>query len=261
MQTSIIQNVLLTLAGNRVRAGKPLRNFWPDASIFVFTRGCRFIDSNGVQIAPDPNAWLDKIARNSGGLRLHCVWRGADDWQLSGLANQGARWIVETTGESCSELWEMSEEIAAEEAADRKDWINDFTRIETGWCKPPVPQPGVAEMTARVHAVTAEAVAFAHEMKITNFEALFRDALVVLDKGGPAQRNRIDALLLSDLAPEARRLYDGASAAWQFGGMGAWNDAVFDGEVEKRFEALTDRLYRTLCTAIATAANSTYPAR
>jgi hypothetical protein len=260
MQSSLIQNVLLTLAGNRVRAGKPLQNFWPDASIFVFTRSCRFVDAKGTEIAPDPNAWLDRIARRSRGLRLRWATRGADDWLFSGMANQGARWMVETAGESCSDLWELSEAVSEREAADRKDWVDVYTRVETGWCKPPAPQPSVAEMTARVRAAISEAAAFAHEMGITNFEGLYRDALHALDQGGPAEPALIDALLLSDLAPDARRLYDGACAAWQFGGMGSWNDLVFDGATQTRFETLTDRLYRTLCAAIAAAANSTAPA-
>ncbi|HEX4303889.1 MAG TPA: hypothetical protein VHZ78_13915 [Rhizomicrobium sp.] len=261
MQISVIQNALLTLAGNRLLAGKPLRKFWPDASIFVFTQSCRFVDARGAEIAADPNIWLDRIARRSRGLRLHWIARGPDDWLSSGMANQGARWIVETASESCSDLWELTEVIAAREAADRKDWISLYTRIETGWCKPWTPQPGVAEMTAQVLAVTTEAAAFAHEMKITNFETLYRDALHILEHGGPAERTPLDAMLLADLTPEARRLYDGANAAWQFGGMGSWNDFVFDGAVRERYEALTERLYRTLCTAIATAANSTCPAR
>ncbi len=261
MQMSIIQNVLLTLAGNRVRAGKPLRNFWPDASIFVFTRSCRFVDAKGSEIAKDPNDWLDRIARHSRGLRLHWITRGSDDWLLSGMANQGARWIVETAGESCSDLWELSEDIAETERQDRKDWILVYTRIETGWCKPPAPQPSVAEMTAKVRDAVTEAAAFAHDMKITNFEALYGDALHALDHSGPAEREHIDALLLADLTLDARRLYAGANAAWQFGGMGSWNDFVFDGAVEKRYEAITDRLYCTLCTAIATAVSSSFPAR
>lgn len=260
MQMSVIQNVLLTLAGNRVRAGKPLEKFWPDASIFVFTQSCRFVDTRGAEVAPDPNAWLDRIARRSRGVRLHGITRGKDDWLLSGMANQGARWLVETVGDSCSDLWELSEEVDERNENARKNWVHVYTRVETGWCKPFAPQPSVAEMTAEVRAATTEAAAFAHENEITNFESLYRDALLVLDHGGPAERERIDALLLADLTPEARRLYDGANAAWQFGGMGSWNDFVFDGAIQTRYEALTDRLYRSLCNAVAVAANSTYPA-
>ena len=49
-----------------------------------------------------------------------------------------------------------------------------------------------------------------------------------------------------------------ALGGWNFGGMGSWNDYSFEGEMNRRYEQLTQELFDRLCEALVAVANTTF---
>jgi hypothetical protein len=84
-----------------------------------------------------------------------------------------------------------------------------------------------------------------------NWEAIFTNALFILDSEGESH------VSISALLPEgayshrARRLMAAASESWVFGGMGSWNDTG-GGE---GYSKVSDGLYAAMIDAIITATN------
>jgi len=84
-----------------------------------------------------------------------------------------------------------------------------------------------------------------------NWEAIFTNALYILDSEGESHVH-INALLPEGAySHRARRLMAAASEAWVFGGMGSWNDI---GGVAG-YEKVSDGLYTAMIDAIITATN------
>ncbi|MGD2073289.1 MAG: hypothetical protein PVG65_07385, partial [Candidatus Thorarchaeota archaeon] len=67
---------------------------------------------------------------------------------------------------------------------------------------------------------------------------------------------------LEDYLPDgfdlrAYQLIKASSAGWLFGGMGSWNDLVFDeGSVDERYDEVSNNLYYAICNAVVVATNS-----
>ena len=58
------------------------------------------------------------------------------------------------------------------------------------------------------------------------------------------------------LAPTAERMLAACQKAWVFGGMGARNDMMFDGEEQHEYERFSELLFNATTFAILAAANS-----
>lgn len=56
---------------------------------------------------------------------------------------------------------------------------------------------------------------------------------------------------------EAATLLDACQKAWVFGCMGSWNDMGFDGENQKTYDRVSERLFQAVNVAIEQAATST----
>jgi hypothetical protein len=98
---------------------------------------------------------------------------------------------------------------------------------------------------------------FARIRKLDNFAKAFESGLSRLDAQDP-----YEGLFHNDIAPlgflplPANQLLAAAQAAWVFGGMGSWNDAMYSGNHEKQYEAVSQELYEALNVSIVAAANS-----
>ncbi|MBL4620532.1 MAG: hypothetical protein JKX88_10605, partial [Marinicaulis sp.] len=60
------------------------------------------------------------------------------------------------------------------------------------------------------------------------------------------------------LTPDAHKLLSAVSAAWVFGGMGSWNDAVYGPEHDEEYSHVSADLYIALQDAIVAVVNSTF---
>ena len=101
---------------------------------------------------------------------------------------------------------------------------------------------------------------FAHSQRLDEFAKAFESGLARLSSETP-----YDDLYHPDVAPlrllplSAHQLLGAAQAAWVFGGMGSWNDMTFKGDLQARYDELSERLYQLLNRAVVAAANSGIP--
>lgn len=260
MQMNIHVALSLTAAANATIAGRDIGPYWPGDPNFVFTRSFTFQDkSSGAMLAKDPNRWLESLKNNVQGVWLHCVKRNENDMMENAFANGGRRWILETVNPGGSELWEGNDFVSDRRAADDKIWSTIYWRIATGSHQQrPVPR-SIAKISADLAETLGKVAAFADEVGLDNFAKLYRDALAVLETGKPeAPRPYDDFPTFARLAPDAAALYQAAVGGWQFGGMGAWNDASFEGGSNDRYQRLTRELFERLCEALVAVANTTF---
>jgi len=104
-----------------------------------------------------------------------------------------------------------------------------------------------------------EVRAFSAKVKTDWFTKCFDDALDTLaSKGSSRHGYHQDIAPKGFLTSESAMLLDACQKAWVFGGMGSWNDLGFEGEDQKTYERVSERLFQTVNAAIEQAATSTF---
>jgi hypothetical protein len=175
------------------------------------------------------------------------------------MVGGGQRWLIETVGETTSELWEPFERVGDQKDPKQKIWLCTHIRQSSS-----VPR---AELDADVAALPLEtAVAnfraalvsiegFARKERYDNFADIFRDAISEIDGKGPETNDRrSDHARFTAFGPRELAIIDAAGRSWVFGGMGSWNDLPGGPE----YDDVSQSLYDTLNDVIAALANSTF---
>jgi hypothetical protein len=262
---SILRDVHLVVAGNLAAAHRPYAQPWPNDPVFVFDRSCTFVDADGKGLAIDPNQWLSRFAAASYGVQLH--WAPGDDklpdWLVSGLANAGTRWTIGTVNDAGSDLWQGTDLVNEKDPPDDKTWRAVYRRVMHASRVPLPPLQPLVGAIASLKRALDNIIAFNNRMggggNDDPFGTSFREARTLLD--APFSSKLDTMYFATELPWEPARLLAAARAAWVFGGMGAWNDRVYDPPVKQDFERVTEALYRAICDAATAAANSTFPIR
>jgi hypothetical protein len=113
-----------------------------------------------------------------------------------------------------------------------------------------------AEADERLRMALEAATAFCQAAHLDYWGQWFAEAAVLRHSPEPAIPYHPDLLPAERYTAEARRLLACACKAWVFGGMGTWNDLVFEeASLEERCDRLTPELFEAVVTAIASAAN------
>ena len=106
MQGPIAQALALVCVGNAVLRGRGAGRFWPDCSVFRFSKACDFRRVEGEQdelIAAEPHMWFEVLrAHNIEGLRLHHAPRPrapnqtipVEDRMMVGFVGGGPAWPI-----------------------------------------------------------------------------------------------------------------------------------------------------------------------
>jgi hypothetical protein len=279
VQGTIAQIIALTTYGNAFLSGSPRfepHAFFPANSTFSFCEHVRFVElkpkKDGREesaYASDPPEWFGRLKRDGvTGLRMvYGSSKGAmlgdkiiSDRMLVGFVGGGGRWLIEAMKPEGSDFWEGRWEVGDREREDRKIWRVDYGRVAKN--QPATDPPAMdAEALKSRFAATLEAIGnFARKQKMEGFAKAFEAGLAQLNSGNPGK-----GVYHDDLAPDralplyAAQLLEAAQASWVFGGMGSWNDVIFDGEDQVLYERLSEDLYQLLNAAIVTAANASAP--
>ena len=268
MRGSIAQVAALTIFGNDALLGRPRKSFWPDSSVFQFCNSVTFLAADGLldaiatrRIATDPARWIDGLAKAQAvRLRLHHVARNdprVSDRMSEVWVGGGGRWVIEAMREWDSDVWESEWRIGNEPGPAGRPWRVEYRRLERRRAHLPFRPRGLPEICIDLEAALTAIESFAIGQDLKVFAGSFRVALNALSAEDPAPTEGYPDLVLSSGAPlEARRLLIAVQRAWVFGGMGSWNDHVFEGTQNQQYETLTDRLYALLIEAICGAVNS-----
>jgi hypothetical protein len=261
MQGSIAQIMALTIAGNAAAGGRDVSSFWPNASVFRFTKRCSFVDSSGTILEADPNAWLATTRSQCFGAMLHALQRNlskTNDRENVGFVGGGPRWIMTTLEPNGTLLWEGRDRVSDKDDPERKIWTTDYVMLTERLPELRQSTKSVAEISTALRNTLREIADFAHEIQSDYFEGCFRNAIVSLSSDDP-----LNGLYHADIAALGRfplqtaRLFSATQHGWVFGAMGSWNDMAPD---DPRYAPLSDKLFDEMVEAATVIANSTFPA-
>lgn len=100
------------------------------------------------------------------------------------------------------------------------------------------------------------AVQFAHHARLTSWPELLEGAYGQLQSAVPQYRYHPDMLPVEGYRLEARQLLAAGESAWVFGGMGSWNDFLFDRALLDEYRRATNLLYSAVVNGIVAATNA-----
>jgi hypothetical protein len=268
MQTSIAQMVALTCYGNAAIRGLKLPRFFPGNSTCQFCEFVTFIaggreeggEAQTATLAKSPDEWIGGLARRGiVGLKLHQRAQddaGISDRNSSAFVGGGRLWSIEGLRRDwTSEFWLNKWEVGDRNAPDQNIWRITYGLCEVSTTVPMTLRP-LDGIVADLRLALTEILAFAEANGCGNFTPSFSDALRALDEPRADIGYYKDLFPGGTLADAAQSLLKAAMSAWVFGGMGSWNDMGFEGETQKEYDRVSDRLFDLLNDAIEAAATS-----
>lgn len=266
MQGNVIQALALTTVGNFCLRGGEAAGFWPDASVFRWTKQVEFVCARGGDVyepaAADPLAWFDYLrSRGCRGLRLHngpmrqaAKLGHIEERMLVGFVGGGPRWLIEAVGGERAELWEGFDRLGERSDPARKIWLTTYVMGSQT-----TPQDhadcDVSGAARELASVLTAIEPFAREIGAAAFAEIFAAARATLTEGDGED---FDFAALTTLSPQARRLLAAGAQAWVFGAMGSWNDFVPDEAHKSGYEKMSEALFQALQRAVVVVANSSY---
>lgn len=265
MQGPIAQALALTCVGNAFLRGRDVSGFWPDASVFRFSKACDFRRVEGERdelIAADPLAWFATL-HACHGLRLHSAPgpRGPqqsipiNERESVGFVGGGPAWIIEAVGSERSTLWQGYDRLGDRNDPQHKIWLNTY--LMSGETTPQTHAQMVLQEAARnldeaLREIETVAAAIAPAWS-ENFSSARR----VLSADEPDAGYHADIADYATFGTEQRQILGAVSAGWVFGGMGSWNDMVPPEAHAMDYERVSERHFRALIDAICALANAT----
>lgn len=272
MQGNVAQALALVCVGNAALGGRDVRGFWPNASVFRFSKICEFLTpspanaDDWVQVAHDPLAWFETLRSSCLGLRLHVAPRPLQAGQSLlnermsvGFVGGGPRWLIETVGRERSQVWQGFDKLLDRNDPQQKIWANGY--LLQGETEPQSLTSDPLDLaTSELEVVLVEIEQLANALQAGNFAECFANARAALTSAEAAPSFYEDIIDYSGMSIEAQRALMAVSSAWVFGGMGSWNDMSAPPELSERYERDSEALFQSLQRLIAAIANSTFAA-
>ncbi len=269
MQGPIAQALALSCVGNAFLRGKDVSGFWPDASVFRFSKSCEFRRLDGDRdalIAADPMAWFETLHAYKG-LRLHTAPRqrgpqqtlAINERQSVGFVGGGPAWLIEAIGAERSVLWQGHDRLGDRNDPEHKIWLNTY--LMSGEIAPQThTQVNLQDASRALEDALREIESLA-TAAAPDWSATFTNARAVL--GAQTPESGYGAGYHADIADYAgfdkdqRRMLGAVSAGWVFGAMGSWNDMVVSAAHTMDYERISEQLFGALIDAICALANAT----
>jgi hypothetical protein len=266
MNGEIAQIVALACHGNASLQGDQLPKFFPGNSTFRFCDRVTFVETSkrllgGPEvnmIAQTPEEWF-ALLRSGGARGIRLARAPQDGLQFadrmsSAFIGGGGTWSMQVLlRDGRSESWTARWDVWDRDAPEQRIW-----RVTYGRLSEPVTASLANGDLATVERGFLDALREIHTFSVSHggvFAGSFANSIASLtgsDRHGYHQ----------DLAPpgllgaRAAAILDACQAAWVFGGMGSWNDLVFDGEDDREYRRVSEQLFASLTVAICAAVNS-----
>ncbi|NML66939.1 hypothetical protein HHL22_17170 [Hymenobacter sp. RP-2-7] len=269
MTGTLAQQLSLISYGNHLlKTGELTADYYPANPAFTFCNRVDFLylplgaNTTETLAAPDPLTWLRQL-RQQGYQRLSLCYRpsagnqlNTPDYKLAGFIGGGGDWLLEVASGPQADYWANRWEVTQPNDPQQLIWGVSYGRVAArqplAAARPPLP----AAKAALAQALT-EIQAFATAQQLDNWATIFGKALALLDSPEPANGVYHNLLVTAEHSLAARQLIFAASQAWVFGGMGSWNDLVFEDEASnQRYETLSGQLYAQVNQAIISGINA-----
>jgi hypothetical protein len=215
-----------------------------------------FSNPKEIVIASGPADWFHYL-KNDGCKNLRLYFEKskdqsfARDYKLAGLVGGGGSWLIEAVYDTYSNYWTNRWEVSDQNAADGRIWTVNYGLI--------LPKKSSRNLKydnqlvkENLRNTLTEISHFADSQKLENWVERFGKAILTLDSAKPESNYyHKDLLPVGNYSLMARQLVFSAESAWVFGGMGSWNDVVFDkDEDNETYERLSEQLYTSINEAI-----------
>jgi hypothetical protein len=274
MQGHISQIATLTIWGNfalRQRFLHRALDRFANNSTFSWCNQVRFVSRPSRVKAPDadvfhtdPIAWFKALAADGAqGFRMfHAASRanpnGASDRQLVAFVGGGGNWGIEVVYGKRSDYWAADWVVTERGRSDSKIWRVTYRPIVRDVVSSPrTRQESFESLKQQLADILAQASEFAHAHRASQFGTLFDAGLARLSDAAPLAGLHHEDIAPPDSLPlPAAQLVGAVQAAWVFGGMGSWNDLVYDGDAQARYDALSDTLYQAMTASIVIGVNA-----
>lgn len=271
MNGPLAQLVALTCHGNAFLQGAPVDRIFPENSTFTFCDRVSFVTiekpflgtPREQDVAATPEGWFEFLgSAGAAGIRLTRKPQNhpqISDRMSAGLVGGGGTWAMEVLlPRHRSAFWVARWEVWNQDAPEQRIWRVTYGRVSEGATKQSNPED-LQGTTTRLTRTLRDIHSFSAQHECVGFTECFADALDTLDSDGRNLHGyHRDLAPAGHLSDRARALLDASQRAWVFGGMGSWNDMGFDGEAQKEYERLSEKLFQTLNRAIAEAANQSF---
>lgn len=274
MNGIIAQIVALTCFENAFLAGHHVPDFFPLNSTCVFCDRVNFVSvkrsilgvRREIEMSKTPDQWFAYLKSvGAKGIYLSLIHETnprIPDWISRALSNAGKTWSIEVIVPGQKRCrWIPIWEVWDQNAPNKRIWRVTYQKSKSN----PSPWQETVDLDniiMRLTGVLTKVHAFSENHGCSGFTVAFADALDTLNSDGKVLHG-----YHRDLAPDgflslkALTVLDACQKAWVFGGMGSWNDLLFEGDAQKEYVRLSDQLLQAVNEAIAAGANSTFNAR
>lgn len=270
MNGPIAQIVAMTCHANAFLRGLPVPEFFPGNSTCTFCDWVKFVavsktlfgKSRETPVAANPNEWFQHLKSiGTIGVRLSCTPQnkpGISDRMSAAFVGGGGTWAMETVRGGKSGFWLGRWQVWNQKAPERRIWRVDYGRVSEAASDRS--RNGDLELAQkRIRSALSEIHTFSEKHGCEGFTACFARAIETLDSGGEKRHGYHKDLVAKGVAPNlAETLLDAAQSAWVFGGMGSWNDMVFEGADQTDYDRVSQQLFAVLNETIELAANASF---
>ena len=267
MNGSIAQLVALTCHANAFIKNIDVGKFFPKNSTCKFCDYIKFVESNktlfGInqkkQVANNPNEWFGYLKNKSANGVL--IFRSPQnnsrfsDRMSAGFVGGGGTWVMEVVYPMSSEFWIARWDVWNQDAPEQRIWRVVYGLAKRG--KTSQLNDNLIEKEQELIESLKEIKEFSEEQNCGGFTECFKKGLEALGRGvkkGYHQDLSPKGLLLE----KAELMLDACQSAWVFGGMGSWNDMGFDGDAQKTYERVSDRLFNAVTESIVAGTNTSF---
>jgi hypothetical protein len=200
-------------------------------------------------------AWLTYFPRGGATVPNHEV---VPDYMLAAFVGGGGTWAILTDRQEDREMWASRWEVSRKDDPAHRIWRVTYASVAR-WreTRPVSSMPlgeALREMKEALSAIRTFSIKQQHDFWTTWFD---RGLSALQSEGAPQFPDYVAPICLNHFPPDAQKLLASAYASWVFGGMGSWNDNVYeDPGTQSENEQVSSRLYAAICAAIQTAVNA-----
>ncbi len=274
MNGPIAQFVALTCHANAFLRGLRIPEFFPGNSTAKACDWIRFFQLSRTlvgkirqaEVAATPERWFECLmAADVPEVRLFCTPQndpGIPDRMSAAFVGGGGTWSLKVTdrkGETA--VWLSRWAVWDQNAPEGRIWRVSYGRVPERQTRSE-PFIDLGSTMAHLRGALQDIYTFSEKHDTAGFTIRFARAIETLDSHGSTLHGH-----QHDLAPEgclpplAKCLLDACQTAWVFGGMGSWNDLVFEGAEQEVYDRVSERLFTALKDAIYAGTNCSCASR
>jgi hypothetical protein len=259
MDGTKIQLIALACHFNARARGIPAMKFFPDNAACRYCKHIRFLRPEGFDAggepawgvaASSPDEWFAQQVRPE--RRAYVSWRANNhplitDRMTAGFVGGGGDWRLIVADGGFFDHWVARWNVDDTQGPEQSLWQVDYGLVGQSAQAGPIPTDSPEKLCRSARSALIDIAAFARRHGLKSFADSFHVAGQALEAGDPSDPDFVPPGVL-DLP--ARRLLACCTAAWVFGGMGSWNDQCFEGNDDRIYQSLSDRLYTLLIESI-----------